>query len=100
MILVSGFSVYPNEIETVMCEHPDVLECVAIGVPSVERGEEPKIFVVSRNPQLTEQDLLDFGKQNLTGYKRPRHVAFLEDLPKSAVGKVLRTELRKREGLA
>lgn len=99
MIVVSGFNVYPNEIEAVMLEHPDVVECVAIGVPSALRGEEPKIFVVKSNPLLTEKMLIEFGKQNLTGYKRPRHVAFVDSLPKSAVGKILRHELRKREGL-
>lgn len=99
MIVVSGFNVYPNEIEAVMLEHPDVAECVAIGVPSALRGEEPKIFVVKSNPLLTEKMLIEFGKQNLTGYKRPRHVAFVDSLPKSAVGKILRHELRKREGL-
>ncbi|ELA09593.1 AMP-dependent synthetase and ligase [Moraxella macacae 0408225] len=99
MILVSGFNVYPNEIEAVMLEHPDVVECVAIGIPSALRGEEPKIFVVKSNPLLSEKALIEFGRQNLTGYKRPRHVAFVDSLPKSAVGKILRHELRKREGL-
>lgn len=99
MMVVSGFNVYPHEIESVMCEHPDVIECVAIGVPSATRGEEPKIFVVSKNPNLTADTLIHFGRQNLTGYKRPRHVEFVEKLPKSAVGKILRKELRKREGL-
>lgn len=99
MMVVSGFNVYPHEIESVMSEHPDVLECVAIGVPNATRGEEPKIFVVRKNPQLTEKELIDFGKQNLAGYKRPRHVVFVESLPKSSSGKLLRQELRKREGL-
>ena len=98
MILVSGFNVYPNEIEEVMSEHPAVKECGAIGIPSEERGEEPKIFVVKKGA-VTEQELLDFGKQNLTGYKRPRHVQFVDELPKSNVGKILRKELRKMEGL-
>lgn len=99
MIMVSGFNVYPHEIESVMCEHPDVSECVAIGVPNATRGEEPKIFVVSKNPNLTADELINFGKQNLTGYKRPRHVEFVESLPKSSAGKVLRKALRQREGL-
>ncbi|WP_227429055.1 AMP-binding protein [Psychrobacter sp. I-STPA6b] len=98
MILVSGFNVYPNEIEEAISEHPQVLECGAIGVPSDERGEEPKIFVVKKG-NVTEKELLDFGKKNLTGYKRPRHVQFVDELPKSNVGKILRKELRKMEGL-
>ena len=98
MILVSGFNVYPNEIEEVMSEHPAVVECGAIGIPNDQRGEEPKIFVVKKG-DVTEQELLDFGKKQLTGYKRPRHVQFVDELPKSNVGKILRKELRKMEGL-
>ncbi len=98
MILVSGFNVYPNEIEEMMTEHPNVLECGAIGVPSEERGEEPKIFVVKKG-EVSEKELLDFGKKNLTGYKRPRQIQFVDELPKSNVGKILRKELRKMEGL-
>lgn len=98
MILVSGFNVYPNEIEEAMSEHPAVAECGAIGVPNDERGEEPKLFVV-KNGEVTEQELLDFGKKQLTGYKRPRHIQFVDELPKSNVGKILRKELRKMEGL-
>jgi long-chain acyl-CoA synthetase len=98
-MVVSGFNVYPAEIESVMLKHPNVLECVAIGIPSPTRGEEPKIFVVAKTPELTEKELIAFGKAHLTGYKRPRHVAFVDSLPKSSLGKVLRKELRKREGL-
>ena len=98
MILVSGFNVYPNEIEEVMSEHPAVKECGAIGIPNDERGEDPKIFVVKKG-NVTEQELLDYGKKQLTGYKRPRHVQFVDELPKSNVGKILRKELRKMEGL-
>lgn len=98
MILVSGFNVYPNEIEEAMSEHPAVAECGAIGVPNEERGEEPKLFVVKKG-EVTEQELLDFGKKQLTGYKRPRHIQFVDELPKSNVGKILRKELRKMEGL-
>ena len=98
MILVSGFNVYPNEIEEVMSEHPAVLECGAIGIPNDERGEDPKLFVVKKG-DVTEQELLDFGKKQLTGYKRPRHIQFVDELPKSNVGKILRKELRKMEGL-
>lgn len=99
MLVVSGFNVYPAEIETVMMEHPDILECAVIGVPNPTRGEEPKIFVVTHNPNLSEAEVISFGKKNLTGYKRPRHVSFVEHIPKSAVGKILRRELRKQEGL-
>ena len=81
-----------------MSEHPDVVECGAIGVPSDERGEEPKLFVVKKG-DVTEQELLDYGKKQLTGYKRPRHIQFVDELPKSNVGKILRKELRKMEGL-
>jgi len=98
MILVSGFNVYPNEIEEAMSEHPAVVECGAIGVPNENRGEEPKLFVVKKG-EVTEQELLDFGKKQLTGYKRPRSIQFVDELPKSNVGKILRKELRKIEGL-
>ena len=98
MILVSGFNVYPNEIEEAMSEHPAVVECGAIGVPNDERGEEPKLFVVKKG-DVTEKELLEYGKKQLTGYKRPRHIQFVDELPKSNVGKILRKELRKMEGL-
>ena len=98
MILVSGFNVYPNEIEEAMSEHPAVVECGAIGIPNDNRGEDPKLFVVKKG-EVTEQELLDFGKKQLTGYKRPRHIQFVDELPKSNVGKILRKELRKMEGL-
>lgn len=98
MIIVSGFNVYPNEIEEVMSEHPGVNECGAIGIPNDERGEDPKLFVVKKG-EVTEQELIDFGKKHLTGYKRPRHIQFVDELPKSNVGKILRKELRKMEGL-
>uniref|UniRef100_A5WHJ1 Long-chain-fatty-acid--CoA ligase n=1 Tax=Psychrobacter sp. (strain PRwf-1) TaxID=349106 RepID=A5WHJ1_PSYWF len=100
MILVSGFNVYPNEIEEAMAQHPAVLEVGAIGIPNDERGEDPKIFVVKKKgASVTEKELLDFGRKQLTGYKRPRHVQFVDELPKSNVGKILRKELRKIEGL-
>lgn len=98
MILVSGFNVYPNEIEAVMSQHPAVLECGAIGVPHAMRGEDPKLFVVTKD-FVTEKELMDYAKTQLTGYKRPRHIAFVDELPKSTVGKILRKELRKLEGL-
>ncbi|GHC80027.1 long-chain-fatty-acid--CoA ligase [Limoniibacter endophyticus] len=94
MILVSGFNVYPNEIEDVVARHPGVLEVAALGVPDEHSGEVPKIFVVRRDPMLTAADLLEFCKENLTGYKRPRHVEFRDELPKTNVGKILRRELR------
>lgn len=99
MILVSGFNVYPNEIEDVIMQHPDILECGVIGVPSESSGETPKVFAVRKTQKVSEKELLDFAKQNLTGYKRPRKVKFVDSLPKSPVGKILRKELRKLEGL-
>lgn len=98
MILVSGFNVYPNEIETVLSQHPAVLECGAIGIPHEMSGEVPKVFVVKKD-FVTELQLLEFAKPQLTGYKRPRHIEFVDELPKSNVGKILRKELRKLEGL-
>ncbi len=95
MILVSGFNVYPNEIEEVITHHPKVLEAAAIGVPDEKSGEVPKLFVVKKDDSLTEQELMAYAKENLTGYKRPRYVEFVKDLPKSNVGKILRKELRK-----
>lgn len=94
MILVSGFNVYPNEIEDVAMHHPKVLECAAIGVPDDHSGEVPKLFVVKRDPSLTTEELLTFLKEKLTGYKRPKSIEFRTDLPKTNVGKVLRRELR------
>jgi long-chain acyl-CoA synthetase len=97
MILVSGFNVYPNEIEGVVAMHPGVLECAAIGVPDEHSGEVVKIFVVRRDSTLTEKQLADFLKDQLTGYKKPRYIEFRDDLPKTNVGKILRRELRDRE---
>jgi long-chain acyl-CoA synthetase len=94
MILVSGFNVFPSEIEAVVSGHPGVLECAAIGVADPESGEAVKLFVVRRDPALTEQALRDWCKEQFTGYKRPRHIEFRKDLPKTPVGKVLRRELR------
>jgi len=94
MILVSGFNVYPNEIEDVLAHHPGVLEVAAIGVPDEHSGEVPKVFVVKKDPSLTEKDILAYCRENLTGYKRPRHVEFRSELPKTNVGKILRRELR------
>jgi long-chain acyl-CoA synthetase len=100
MILVSGFNVYPNEIEQVVAMHPGVLECAAIGVPDEHSGEVPKIFVVKRDPNLTEQDVLDHCKKELTGYKRPKYVEFRKELPKTNVGKILRRALRDEKKAA
>ncbi|TCB33647.1 long-chain fatty acid--CoA ligase [Acinetobacter sp. ANC 4910] len=95
MILVSGFNVYPSEIEEVIAKHPKVLEVAAIGVPDEKSGEVPKLFVVKKDASLTTEEVLEFAKENLTGYKRPRYVEFMEELPKSNVGKILRKDLRK-----
>ncbi len=94
MILVSGFNVFPNEIEQVVAMHPGVLECAAIGVPDEHSGEVPKLFVVKKDPSLTEEQLLEYCKEQLTGYKRPRQVEFRSELPKTNVGKILRRALR------
>ncbi|EZQ03763.1 MULTISPECIES: long-chain-fatty-acid--CoA ligase [unclassified Acinetobacter] len=95
MILVSGFNVYPSEIEEVIATHPKVLEVAAIGVADEKSGEVPKLFVVKKDPSLTTEEVLAFAKENLTGYKRPRYVEFMDELPKSNVGKILRKDLRK-----
>ncbi|HQR48886.1 MAG TPA: AMP-binding protein [Steroidobacteraceae bacterium] len=95
MIIVSGFNVYPTEIEQVIATHPGVLECAAIGVPDDRSGEAVRLFVVRKDPALTEQELIGYCRDNLTGYKIPRQVAFRESLPKSPVGKILRRELRE-----
>ncbi len=95
MILVSGFNVYPNEIEDVVCMHPKVSECAAIGVKSEKSGEAVKIFVVKKDKSLKEDELIKHCKENLTGYKVPRQVEFRKELPKSNVGKILRKDLRE-----
>ena len=94
MILVSGFNVYPNEIEAIVVTHPGVLECAAIGVPDAKSGEAVKLFVVRKDPSLTAEALLAHCRAQLTGYKLPREVEFRAELPKSNVGKILRRELR------
>ncbi len=94
MILVSGFNVYPNEVENVIVEMDGILEAAAIGVPDEKSGEVVKIFAVKTDDSVTEQDVLDHCKENLTNYKRPREVEFREDLPKTNVGKILRRALR------
>lgn len=97
MILVSGFNVYPNEIEDVVAAHPDVLEAAAVGVPDENAGEVIKLFVVSKNDQLDEKTLRDWCKKELTAYKVPRVIEFRDELPKTNVGKVLRRQLRDEE---
>jgi len=94
MILVSGFNVYPNEIEGVVAMHPGVLECAAVGVPDAKSGEAVKLFVVKKDASLTKDDVLKHCREHLTGYKMPRDVEFRTDLPKTNVGKILRRELR------
>ncbi|AKJ31447.1 long-chain-fatty-acid--CoA ligase [Caldimonas brevitalea] len=95
MILVSGFNVYPNEIEQVVNLHPGVLECAAVGVADAKSGEAVKLFVVKKDPTLAEEDLMEYCRQNFTAYKRPKYVEFRDDLPKTNVGKILRRELRQ-----
>jgi long-chain acyl-CoA synthetase len=95
IIIVSGFKVFPNQIEDVVASHPGVLEVGAIGVPNERSGESVKIVVVKRDPSLTEQDLLDYCRQQLVGYKMPSIVEFRAmPLPKSSIGKILRRQLR------
>ncbi|MET3918763.1 long-chain acyl-CoA synthetase [Variovorax sp. OAS795] len=100
MILVSGFNVYPNEIEGVAAMHPDVLECACIGVPDERSAEAPHLFVVRRAPGLQAQALEAHCRKHLAAYKVPRHITFIDALPKSAVGKILRKELRPVAGAA
>ncbi|MET4067219.1 long-chain acyl-CoA synthetase [Bradyrhizobium sp. S3.2.6] len=94
MILVSGFNVYPNEIEEVIASHPGVLECAVIGVPDSGSGEAVKAFVVKKDPNLTAEGVIKFCREQLTGYKVPKQIEFRADLPKTNVGKILRRELR------
>jgi long-chain acyl-CoA synthetase len=97
MILVSGFNVYPNEIEDIVVRCPGVLECAAVGVPDEHSGEVVKLFVVRKDPSLSEETIRAWCKENLTGYKRPKQIEFRDSLPKSNVGKILRRELRDEE---
>jgi long-chain acyl-CoA synthetase len=97
MILVSGFNVYPNEVESVVMTHPGVAECAVIGVADEHTGEAVKLLVVARDPTLGKDELIHYCKSQLTGYKRPRHVAFCASLPKTPIGKILRRELREAE---
>jgi acyl-CoA synthetase (AMP-forming)/AMP-acid ligase II len=94
MILVSGFNVFPNEIENVVSLCPGVVECAAVGIPDDKQGEAVKLFVVKNDPTLAEDDVARYCADNLTGYKRPKYIEFRDELPKSNVGKILRRELR------
>ena len=94
MILVSGFNVYPNEVESVLVEHPKVKEVAVIGVPHEHSGEAPMAFVVARDPSLTREELRAFAHEQLTSYKIPRYFEFRESLPKTNVGKILRRALK------
>ena len=97
MVLVSGFNVYPNEIEEVVADLPGVLECAVVGVPDDKSGEAVKLVIVKKDAALTEADVRSFCKNNLTGYKQPKLVEFREELPKTPVGKILRRELRDKK---
>ena len=96
MIKVSGFNVFPNEIENVIAHHPKVLEVAAIGVPHEKSGEAIKVYVVKKDPSLTEEELLDYCHKSLTKYKVPRFVEFIDEVPKSNVGKILRRVLKDK----
>ena len=100
MILVSGFNVYPTEVEQVVSMHPGVLECAAVGVPDDKAGEAVKVFIVRKDPSLSEAAIAEFCKEQLTGYKRPKYIEFRNDLPKTNVGKILRRELRDEKKAA
>jgi long-chain acyl-CoA synthetase len=98
MILVSGFNVYPNEVEAVVAAHPGVLEAAAVAQPDERSGEVVALFVVPKDPALTEKAVIEYMRQSLAGYKVPKHVYFKKDLPKSNVGKILRKSLREEVG--
>ena len=98
MILVSGFNVYPNEIEDVVALHPKVLEVAAVGMADEKSGEVVSLYVVKKDPSLTKDEIFAFCKENLTGYKRPKYIEFMDELPKTNVGKILRRELRESQG--
>jgi long-chain acyl-CoA synthetase len=95
MILVSGFNVYPNEIEEVASLHPKVFESAAVGIKDEKSGEVVKLFVVKKDPSLTQEELIEHFKANVTGYKVPKHIEFRTDLPKTNVGKILRRMLKE-----
>jgi long-chain acyl-CoA synthetase len=97
MVLVSGFNVYPNEVEEVVAAMPGVMECAVVGVPDEKMGEAVKLVIVRKDPELTEAQVREFCRANLTGYKQPRVIEFREELPKTPVGKILRRELRDKK---
>jgi acyl-CoA synthetase (AMP-forming)/AMP-acid ligase II len=96
MIIVSGFNVFPNELENVISLCPGVVECAAVGVSDAKSGETIKVFIVKDDPTLTEEQVAAYCHDNLTGYKRPKYIEFRDDLPKTNVGKILRRELRSK----
>jgi long-chain acyl-CoA synthetase len=96
MILVSGFNVYPNEVEDVVTQMPGILECAAVGVADAKTGEAVKLVIVRKDPAVTEAAVRAYCEANLTGYKRPKIIEFRTDLPKTPVGKILRRELRDK----
>jgi len=100
MILVSGFNVYPTEIEEVISSHPGVMECACIGVPDANSGEAVKVFIVRKDPALTTEQMVDFCKEQFTAYKKPKYIEFRAELPKTNVGKILRRELREEKKAA
>ncbi|WP_435106878.1 AMP-binding protein [Arhodomonas sp. AD133] len=100
MILVSGFNVYPNEVEGVVAMHPGVLECACIGQPDARSGEAVKLFVVPQDDSLTEEQLFAYCREQLSGYKKPKYIEFRKELPKTNVGKILRRELREETVVA
>jgi long-chain acyl-CoA synthetase len=95
MILISGFNVYPNEIEDYICDHPKVLECAAIGIPNEKTGEAPKVFIVKKDESLTVEEVKAWCVKGLTRYKHPREYEFVTDLPKTNVGKIKRNVLKE-----
>ena len=97
MITVSGFKVYPNEVEDVAVKHPGVFEAAAVAEPDERSGEVVALYVVKKDPALTAEQVIEYTRQHLTPYKVPRHVYFRTDLPKSNVGKILRRELREKK---
>ena len=94
IIIVSGFNVYPNEVEDVVSRHPGILEVAAVGVDNGAMGELVKLFVVRKDPALTEQEIIKFCREELTNYKVPKQIEFVDELPKNNVGKILRRKLR------
>ncbi len=97
MVLVSGFNVYPNEVEDVVAQLPGVMECAVVGVTDEKMGGAVKLVIVKKDPNLTEAQVREYGRTNLTGYKQPKVVEFRTEMPKTPVGKILRRELRDKK---